>query len=771
MSSSGFDDLSALSMRDLFRLELDSRLPELTQELLELESGAERMPRLEALMRGAHSLKGAARIADLDLAVQVSHAMEDGFVAAQQGAPVSRTMVDLMLSGLDLLKRIPECDNAGATSAQTANEEVTAFLDSLRALASSVSGEKVEPPRIEPEPTAEKAASNLVEPAIATSTMDPVEVPKAAPGNSSPSGDPGPGRSVRVSAENLTRLLALAGESLVTTRWIESYRARLLETKRMQSRLAQLLAAIHAGGDASDLLDVRQKIAAARGEAESCEAAVSHRLEELNDFDRRIVRLSDRLHREVLSCRMRPFREGVLGIQRLVREVMRMLNKEVTLEIRGEHTPIDRDILERLESALVHLVRNALDHGIETPAERQACGKPAAGKVTLSAEHSAGALHVSVSDDGRGISVEHIRRSVVRRGMVREEVAAQLSESELFEFMFLPGFTSKDTVTEISGRGYGLDAVHTLINEVGGKLNVTSSPGNGARFHLELPLTLSVLRTLIVDIGGEAYAFPLGRLLRTVKVPAEEIRVAQGCQYFTLFGEQIGIVSASQLLQLESGSNGETLSVVVLGNRMRRFGIVVDKFVSEETVLVKPLDPRLGKVKDISAAGLLPDGRPVLIFDVDDTLRSIEVLVSGGRLTRAACPVAGTIQKRAKRVLVVDDSFTVRELERKVLTACGYEVGIAVDGLDGWNALRTDEFDLVITDVDMPRMDGIELVKRIRQDLRLKVLPVIIMSFKERPEDRKRGLEAGADYYLVKSGFEEQVLRTAVADLIGEAVS
>jgi two-component system sensor histidine kinase and response regulator WspE len=309
-----------------------------------------------------------------------------------------------------------------------------------------------------------------------------------------------------------------------------------------------------------------------------------------------------------------------------------------------------------------------------------------------------------------------------------------------------------------------------MVHEVGGTVRVTTQLGQGTQFQLQLPLTLSVIRTLVVEIGGEPYAFPLARIRHVLKIARDDIETVQGRQHFSFGNEQIGLVAAHQVLGVEPAAiASDTLSVIVLGNKAARYGIAVERFLREQELVVRPLDPRLGKVKDISAAALLPDRSPVLIVDVEDLIRSIENLTTGGRVAQVRDIAGSTAAQQQKRVLVVDDSLTVRELERKLLDGKGYHVEVAVDGMDGWNAARAGHYDLVITDVDMPRLDGIELVRLIKQDARLQSLPVMIVSYKDREEDRRRGLEAGADYYLTKGSFHDESLLNAVIDLIGEA--
>jgi two-component system sensor histidine kinase and response regulator WspE len=511
-------------------------------------------------------------------------------------------------------------------------------------------------------------------------------------------------------------------------------------------------------------------LADAQRSAKECKRFLSERLLELEGFDGRALHLSHRLYDEAITCRMRPFADGIQGFPRMVRNLAQSLGKQVRLEIVGETTQVDRDILVKLDAPLGHLLRNAIDHGIEPPAERVAAGKPAEGVLRLEAHHRAGALQVTVSDDGCGVDVERTRKAVVARNLINAGAAAALSESELLEFLFLPGFTMRDTVTDVSGRGVGLDVVQDMVKQARGTVRATSSKGQGTRFQLQLPVTLSVVRTLLADIGGEPYAFPLANIVRTVKLTQGEIELLEGRQHFDFEGQRIGLVAAHQVIGVEGvAPTSSDVPVIVLGDHHHRYGLAVDRFLGERELVVQPLDPQLGKIKDVSAGALMEDGAPVLILDAEDLMRSVDRLVSTGSLNAVDRQAAADDRRRRKRVLVVDDSLTVREVERKLLGNHGYDVEVAVDGMDGWNALRTGHFDLVVTDIDMPRMDGFELVALINKDPNLKVIPVMVVSYKDRDEDRRRGLEAGAAYYLTKGSFHDETLLQAVVDLIGEA--
>ena len=296
----------------------------------------------------------------------------------------------------------------------------------------------------------------------------------------------------------------------------------------------------------------------------------------------------------------------------------------------------------------------------------------------------------SSPDDGRGVDLESLRAAVVERGLTNAETAAQLSEAELLEFLFLPGFTMKETVTEISGRGVGLDVVQEMVKQVRGTVRVSSEPGNGTRFQMQLPLTLSVLRTMLVNIDGEPYAFPLAHLERTLKIPRDRIELLEGRQYFHLDGRQIGLASAHQILEVDEPELSGDISVIVVGAMTTPTAWSWIVFSVSASWSSSRSTRALGKIKNITAGALMENGLPVLIVDVEDMILSLEKLAAAGSLNKVRGEASADEKRHRKRVLVVDDSLTVRELERKLLSNRGYEVEIAVDGMDGWNAVRTE---------------------------------------------------------------------------------
>jgi two-component system sensor histidine kinase and response regulator WspE len=746
---------------ELFREEARSHAAALGAGLLELEREPNNPQRVEPLMRAAHSLKGAARIVGLDPAVKLAHVMEDAFVAAQAGRiRLSPGDVDLFLRCADLLSELGDGDPAGwAASRHTQAAELATAVGSVSAgnaapLTSPRGRERAHPEAAKHSTTQASDTTNTPAApamAVAASTTMPTE------------------SVVRVTAQSLNRLMSLAGESLVQARWLQPFAAALLQLKKYQDHLTNQLDSVAQKLSADSRPEsLAVPVAEARRQAASCRQALAERIAEFDDHAGRAEDLNTRLYREVIVSRMRPFADGAGGFPRLVRDTARTLGKSARLEIDGATTEVDRDILEKLEAPLTHLLRNAVDHGLEMPDARSAAGKPAEGAVRVEARHRAGMLAITVSDDGAGIDLESIRRKVIDRRHATAEMAARLSEAELLEFLFLPGFSTAGQVTEVSGRGVGLDVVQDIVRKVGGSVHISTRPGLGTTFHLLLPITLSVLRAVLVNIAGEPYAFPHNRIDRLLRVPHAEVRSLEHRQFVIVDGRSVGLVLAAQLLDLPSEPPaGDDLPVLLLSDATGTYGLIVESIRGEQDLVVRPLDSRLGKVPNVSAAALLDDGAPVLIADVEDMIRSMDQFIQSGTLRRCDRSEAGPTAK--KRVLVVDDSITVREVQRQILRTHGYEVEVAVDGQDGWNTLRAGPFDLVISDVDMPRLNGLDFVRRIRDDHALRELPVIIVSYKDRDEDRLRGLEAGANHYLTKSSFHDHTFLDAVAALIGRA--
>lgn len=735
---------------DLFREEMTASGAVLTDGLLSLERQGASPESIEPLMRAAHSIKGAARVVELTPLVRVAHAMEDVLVSAGDGkVHLISESIDRLLGALDWMMEICALKDEDLQDWLDQQLEATDhWVQDIAAIHQLDSAPA-------PISSAQQAQTLAVEepPVMAAAPQPSVSAQPGQEDGINPA-------SVKIATETLNRMLAYSADMLLESRRIEQTAHALHTMKQIQRDLnAQLRDIPFEESTRQPVEQLLDQLASATSQHEQALLKVAGRTGQL----------AERLHDLALRGRMRPFADGMHGFPRLVRDLARQLGKEAELEIVGQATLVDRDILARLDAPLNHLLRNAIDHGLESPERRTETGKPGVGRLRLAALHRGGRLIISVGDDGRGIDPEALRKKVIDRQLAPRSVAERLTDSELYDFLCLPGFTTRESVSEVSGRGVGLDVVQTMVHACGGTMKIGSVPGKGTRFELQLPVTRSVIRVLLADIAGQTYAFPMARIDRAERIEASRLECLNGYYFLSEGSEKTAVVSARRILgQEEIPARIDQYALIRVSAEGRRYAIEVDALRGGCDVVVRPLDARLGKIPNLTAAALDDAGQPLLILDVEDMIRSADRLsgVNVQPSRRRTEPASG---QQAKRILVVDDSITVREVERRLLENSGYEVEVAVDGVDGWNTLNLRKFDLVVSDIDMPRMNGLELITRIKSDTQLGRTPVIIVSYKDRDEDRLRGMEAGADYYLTKSSFHDASLVQAVQDLIGGA--
>lgn len=729
----------------LFATEMDDKAATMERLLLRLEQHPDQLELIAPLMRAAHSIKGAARAVRNDAAVALAHALEDRLSAAQKrAAPVNATLLDAALASVDALRAL------GKDDSESAGARAHAALTAL--VASGVRSSEREPEAGSEVSVATPHARELARDPDRPSTYIDVE-----------EGDP----MVRVRASHLGRLIGLAGTGTVESRRLPAFAER---QQRLRAQVTQSSAQLddihHSLGAPSNRSVLGQQLGQLRQHLADMRHQIGDWIDDFGEYTRDAYLLSERLYHAASASRLRPLQDIAGGYPRMVRDLARQLGKRARLDIVGIQVPVDRDVLERLDAPLTHLLRNAVDHGIESPEARTTAGKPTEGVIVLSATHRSGMLSIEVADDGRGIDLEAVRARIAAQGALGDAEAASLDREALSESLFAPGFSTRDEVSEISGRGVGLDVVREMVKSLGGSVRFESTTGHGTRFALLVPISRAVTRALVVRLGAERYAFPLARVDRVLRARTSEIGFSGGLPYLAQDGRNLGLVDLGEHLGL-SGVDGASahVDVVVTSLDGHSIGFTSEAIIGEYDLATRPLDGRLGRVADLAALALLPDGAPVVLLDVDDLMRG--ALERQRSRQRADRPAHGHGSRR-RRVLVVDDSISVRELERQMLLARGYEVEVAVDGADAWAKLREWPCDLVVTDVDMPRMDGIELTRSIKQDPRLRDLPVVIVSYRDREEDRTRGVEARADAYLTKSDFHEETFARVLQDLIGD---
>lgn len=590
---------------------------------------------------------------------------------------------------------------------------------------------------------------------------------------------------VRIPAEKLDVLLTRSGELLVAERQIDAWVGELVELRdlvvrwksewRNAHKSIDELISVHENRRAGPTVDraAPGPIAAATGShtpprrirrVEQALGAVGDNLTRLErDIDRlasvvakggrRLDRAAKLVDDEVRRVRMLPFAEACQGLERSVRDIAQSNDKIVDLFIEGGDVELDRSVLEGLKDPLGHLVRNAVDHGIENPSDRVRSGKPARGRVTVSASLRGSHVEVVVEDDGKGLDRDAIRRQARKQGIPEPP-----DDRDLTSLIFLAGFSTASIVTNISGRGVGLDVVKNRLESLHGTIDVATSVGKGTKFTLAAPLTLTTLRAILFSAGGGLFALASTNVIKLVRVDPADIRMIQGRETLTIGGAlwpvaplTVALGSASHDVDRATGKRPGL--IVAAGER--RMAFLVDELIAEQEIVVKSLGSRIRRTRHLTGATILPSGRIALVLNAAGLVKSVPTNTPSRRIAGSALDPSA---RKRKRVLVVDDSITTRTLEKTILESEGFEVVTAVDGVEGLRTLEEKGADLLLCDVDMPRMDGFELTRAVRDSQRFARLPVVLFTSLAEDRDRARGVEVGADAYIVKGGFEQKDL-------------
>lgn len=741
----------------MFAIEAADHLKTLNQTLLALEKqpdSSERQDFLNAAFRAAHSLKGSARAVELSDIERVAHEAETVLSAARAGTlNFSPETVDVLLHATDVIQNLVD---GGDLSPEQLQEAVQRLK--------TVGEKKVDPPASTP-PAPLKAAlppaevtKPLTEPVKATPKKPVVKPSSLSTGVSE--------ETIRVSVEKLDDLMAQAGELIVSKISADERHSELRDLRALMGRwekvwtetsdLQRRLDHLSREDDRAEWSEVLQFLTMSQRYFTESVERIRALDKAMNADNMRLTLVSGAIQEEIRRVRMLPFETHVSMMQRVVRDVARQSNKNAQLVIHGADVELDKKVLELLKDPLVHLLRNSVDHGIELPEERVAKGKPEAGIITVAVSQRGGNVHITVADDGKGIDPNGIRRSAVKKGLMTQAESENLSDEEAQLLIFNAGFSTKEEVTAFSGRGVGMDVVKSQIEELQGRINLRSTLERGTEFHLILPISLATIRGLIIRIGLDRYAVPLHSVEKIITIMPQKIYRVEGNTMFDYDDEPMMVLHMSDVLERPRDELREDrLPAIVVAGGERRMAFLVDDFVSEQEMVVKPLGKQLHRVRNVAGATLLGTGQPIVILNITDMIKS----AMGGRVTRKPIVIERKPEEEKEapppRILVVDDSITTRTLERNILMGAGYQVMTANDGVEALALLETEPFDLVVADIEMPRINGFELVEWIRQSQVYGQIPVVLVTSLESKEHRERGLKVGADAYIVKSGFEQ----------------
>ncbi len=751
-----------------FQEEATEYLQRLNEGVITLEAEPANRELIDQMLRDAHTLKGSSRMVGLIEISDVAHRLEDLMVKVRDGdMRYVPEMSDVFFEALDTIVFLS--DNAGTdVSGET---DIPALLERLAVVAGNGA------PDDAIEDTSDTPTDEAAQPAAKPSTIKGQKSSEKGAKKSSPKKavhdeetlQTRVQHTVRVRTEQVDRLLNLVSEVVIAqikdeqrSRDLRSLQGLMNETNQLWSRVrttAVNLSTNDSGGFGEELEMLDELLADQRKRLASIVKV------DAEDASRASTVVSD-LQEQSMALRMLPVSTVFNTFPRSVRDLAHQFNKDVELEIEGGDTELDKKVLEEINDPLIHIMRNAVDHGIESPAEREAAGKPAKGTIRLAARQEGDHIVVEIADDGAGIDPDKVRAAAVRKGYVSQTEANSMSDREASYLIFEAGFSTSAIITEISGRGVGMDVVREFIVEkLKGSLDVTSVLGQGTTFRLTIPLTLAIIRALLVSTGGRTYAIPTASIEETLRIdPAEVIKV-EGREVIRRQRRTIPIVHLRDVLGLEaSETGGRKLPVVTVGFSGHRIGFLVDSFVGEQQIVIKTLGTHLVRVDNVAGVTILGAGEVVPILNVPDLMQHARQLA--GMRTRHAI-AAQKAESGPKRILICEDSFTTRELERSIFEAAGYDVETAIDGALGLAKLREGlKVHAVVTDVQMPNMTGFELTRAIKSDSKLKVIPVIIVTSLEREEEKAEGIEAGADAYITKSVFNQDTLIDTVERLI-----
>ncbi len=770
-------------IREIFRLEAQEHLQTISMGLIELEREPEpdRWAELiEELFRETHSLKGAARSVDQRDVEGLCQPMESAFAALKRGEiGFSLGMSDLFLQAVDHISQLVESDGEPilATKDQTREELI-------RQLESAAEGQEPEPPAQKaPEPleTAAKSTGETAKPADAASeqkSVAPELPPSPAPGSPSPSpprqqgaqGQPAPalGASVRIPTDQLDPLLLQAEEMIA---------AKLAASQRVAD-----LRVVQQGLDNWETESGRwseRQTAYAPKESYTRLSALQYQVKAVGDSlsqDQRTLRRMVDDHLETMKrVLMLPVGTMVDLLPKVVRDLSRDQGKLADLIIEGREIEIDKRILEGLKDPLIHLIRNCIDHGLLKPEEREAQNKPPQGTIRLSfTTLDSRQVEVAIEDDGEGIDLDKVKKAAVGKNLISAEKAAELDHREALQLIFLSGLSTSPLITDLSGRGLGMAIVRQHVEKLGGELFVDSKKQEGTSFRLRLPMTLATFRGILVRVGEQQFLLPTVNTLRVFRVSPEEVKTVENQKTIRMEGEVLSLVNLGACLgiperggisspQIDGSGQEEQadyMPVLVLASSGRRIAFGVDQVLDEQQVLLKSLGRQLVRVRNIAGAAVLGSGRVTLVLNPSD------LMASALRVKQGPEAPAEKEAPETRRILVADDSITARTLIKNILQTVGYQVTTAVDGMDALTHARSEEFDLVVSDVDMPRMNGFEFTAKLRADPKLAELPVVLVTALGSREDRERGIETGANAYIVKSSFDQSNLLDVIRKLL-----
>ncbi len=812
-------------LRSLYKVASSEHIQKIEAGILHLEKHPQDTNRLDEMLREAHSLKGDSRMLGVGDAETLIHQIEEIFSSIKKGETnPTPALCDRLYKGVDAVSKIAHeaitgepanvkifhvlAQLMGADAEDTEGSVATtvaapaalefgdrvqnknAEVDTLLAeFLKETGGQSAQSPEVDAllaeflrETSGEKSAQPAQPPAsapVAQPIAPQMESPQpvAEPVGNTAGNDNYQIDTLRVESSRLDRLLIQASELLVTqgrfgdrTNDIQAIQNLWQEWDReaFASRLA--FDELERRLQAPELKSIRNFYHLADRRLEQLGALVNQLKNAASEDVARLEIVSKDLESGIRTMRQMPMSTIFSLLPRSVRDISKQLGKEVELIVEGGDIPADKQILEAMKAPLSHLIRNAVDHGIESPKERQAQGKPPTAKLRLRAYQSSNSICIEIQDDGRGLDIAAIKRTALQIGLHSEAELATMTTAQIQSLIFAPGFSTRTSVSEISGRGVGLDVVRSNVERLKGALQVESTPGKGCLFRLSLNTNLATTYVSIVEVNQTTYALPLEYVQTMMLVSPQEIFAIEGSQTITFDGEPISVVWLADLLGLSvkapastSGLNTglKTLPCIIMQIGTERLGVLVDALLEQQDIVMKPQSKLLKRVRNIAGATIRGNGEVCMVLNPQDLFKSAKM----GTLSVSVQELSQQAQIKLK-ILLCDDSIPIRTQLKRILEGAGYDVTAAVDGQDGFRKLRGGNFDAVVSDVQMPNLDGLGLAAQIRQFQEYEELPIILVTTLASEEDKRLGADAGANAYITKGDFDQRVLLDTLRRLI-----
>lgn len=761
-------------MKDLiaiFKVETEEHLTKLDNGLIELEKQPDHLDLVKELNRAVHTLKGAARVFGFQEIQDIAHRMEDVFdEILNRNIIFSSSISERIFKGIDMIRLLLEKEDQGKEE----GPDISDLCKELEECLSETQRAKKQKKRTKGQSKKREGRESQKE---SESKIAAEEEEKSGRAGQQKEGSATLALStqteeyLRVPLSKVDKLLYLVGEVVINKMKTSTISAEVKRLSRLSKQLQKgifSLSEVVKKGSLPHHDELIKLLSQCDAQASKLKEYALRVCDQISTGSFQLDPIIDEMQTMIKEIKMIPLSTIFRGFPRMVRDIATQQGKEVRLVISGEETELDKKVLDGIKASLVHLLRNCVDHGIETPGVRAAAGKPRYGTIHITAFHKADNVVIEVEDDGQGLDVVKIRETALKRRLVSELELEGMTEQEILNLIFQNGFSTSPSVTEVSGRGMGLDIVRRDLLQLKGQVLLESQKDKGTKFSLVLPLTIAIMQVLLVEVREMLFSLPMPYISECVKVNPKEVSTLEGRMAVQIREQIVPLVTLGDVLGLPPLEGGEgqerkELMVIVTSSLDRQVGFIVDDIIGVEEAFIKSLGRHLGKVKNVSGAILMPTGEVVVLLDVADLIghSSVGLSVDVGK---RAVPKE---KQKERRILVVEDSFSTRELEKSILETHGYFVDTAVDGLDALDRITNKRYDLIVSDIEMPRMDGFALCETLKQNEAYKNIPIIMVTSLQREEDKRRGLEVGAAAYIVKTSFDQRNLLDTIEHLVG----